>query len=466
MPSKSFNMINNKATARPGKDITLNISHYISLIFYFFIFMLIALEIKAGAEEFSWQRPVEKGINYTHVKRNTPTGPLHVHVLVIDLKNKNIGIRPELANRKLGYLEKTSSIALKSDAIAAINGSFFITKKDLNLPVGNLIINKKPLSRSILNRSAVGFTDDKNIIFGMPKIKGYAVNLKNRKSITIWGINRPRKNNETVVYTDEFGDTTRTNMWGKEIVVDKNNKVIKKGIGNSAIPKDGFVISLHGWSRDFYDNVRVGNIIELNYMLINGWQDVTHAITGGPLLIEDGRIVVEKSLAKEKFSGHMLPPNSRTAIGVSSDNKLILAVVDKRNGISRGMTYTELAKIMKDLGATYAMGLDGGGTSTMYLAGHVVNYPLDFSERPVSNALLITYKGWSLSKAFSERKLFSSSTSRLTEDAFKKILMENAELASPSYVQRPEDYGMFGLIDIYNKVIKPVIPKVYLENNN
>lgn len=435
-------------------------------LFYVSLLIITIFNIKAEADEFSWQRPVEKGINYTHVKRGTPTGTLHIHVLEIDLKNKNIGIRPELANRKLGYLEKTSSIALKSDAIAAINGSFFITKKDLNLPVGNLIIDKKPLSRSILNRSAVGFTVDKNIIFGMPKIKGYAVNMKNRKSITIWGINRPRKNDETIVYTDEFGDNTRTNIWGKEIAVDKNNKVIRKGTGNSAIPKDGFVISLHGWSRDFYDNVRIGNKIELNYMLINGWQNVTHAITGGPLLIEDGMIIVEKSLAREKFSRHMLPPNSRTAIGVSSDNKLILAVVDKRYGISRGTTYTELAKIMKELGAIYAMGLDGGGTSTMYLAGHVVNYPLDFSERPVSNALLITYKGWSLSKAFSEKKLFSSSTSRLTEDAFKKILMENTELAPASYVQRPEDYGMYGLMDIYNKVVKPVIPKAYVEDNN
>ncbi|GAG12962.1 unnamed protein product, partial [marine sediment metagenome] len=215
----------------------------------FVLFLLIALTVchAAKAAEYIWQKSVEKGINYTHIKRKTAKGTLHIHLLMIDLKNEKINIMPALANGKLCQLEKTSNIALDSEAIAAINGSFFATKDNLNLPIGNLIINKKLLSKSMLNRTAVGFTDDKKIMFGIPKVKGYVINKRNRKSIVIWGINSPRRQDETIIYTEEFGDNTKTNKWGKEIVVDKNDKVIKKGIGNSKIPKNGFVISLHGW---------------------------------------------------------------------------------------------------------------------------------------------------------------------------------------------------------------------------
>ncbi len=50
-------------------------------------------------------------------------------------------------------------------------------------------------------------------------------------------------------------------------------------------------------------------------------------------------------------------------------------VVDGRNpGISEGMNYPELAAFAKDtLGAEWAINQDGGGSSTMWIQGHVVN---------------------------------------------------------------------------------------------
>jgi exopolysaccharide biosynthesis protein len=53
------------------------------------------------------------------------------------------------------------------------------------------------------------------------------------------------------------------------------------------------------------------------------------------------------------------------------------------------MTLKELAKYMKKLGAVDAMNLDGGGSTTFFLMGKVLNSPSDGRERPVSQALVI-----------------------------------------------------------------------------
>ena len=53
------------------------------------------------------------------------------------------------------------------------------------------------------------------------------------------------------------------------------------------------------------------------------------------------------------------------------------------------MRFEELAALMKELGAVDAMALDGGGSTTLYAGGKVVNSPSGGSERRVANSILI-----------------------------------------------------------------------------
>jgi exopolysaccharide biosynthesis protein len=54
------------------------------------------------------------------------------------------------------------------------------------------------------------------------------------------------------------------------------------------------------------------------------------------------------------------------------------------------MTLTEIANMMRKLGAWQAMNFDGGGSTTMVIDGAVVNKPSDKEgERAVGNALLV-----------------------------------------------------------------------------
>lgn len=85
----------------------------------------------------------------------------------------------------------------------------------------------------------------------------------------------------------------------------------------------------------------------------------------------------------------------RTALGLSADKQtLLLAVVDGRATTRIGMTCDELGALLEGLGAADAVNLDGGGSSTMWLAGTgVLNNPSDGSQRVVGNHLAIQAAG-------------------------------------------------------------------------
>lgn len=123
-------------------------------------------------------------------------------------------------------------------------------------------------------------------------------------------------------------------------------------------------------------------------------QGVTNAFSFGPALVKNGEIAGDFSHVEiDKNFGNRSIQNSnpRTGIGMISPNHFLFIVVDGRStGYSRGMTLTEFADLFKKLGATEAYNLDGGGSSTMYFMGRVVNNPLGKgSERGVSDIIYI-----------------------------------------------------------------------------
>lgn len=117
---------------------------------------------------------------------------------------------------------------------------------------------------------------------------------------------------------------------------------------------------------------------------------VWQAFTFGPGLLEDGGITVglNDEVGRAKAS------NPRTAIGIIDANHFVFVVSDGRTDESAGLTLYELAAFMQKLGVTTAYNLDGGGSSTMYFNGQVVNNPTSggrIKERGVSDIVYIGY---------------------------------------------------------------------------
>jgi hypothetical protein len=124
----------------------------------------------------------------------------------------------------------------------------------------------------------------------------------------------------------------------------------------------------------------------------------TAVLGPGPRLLRAGRVAVSATVEGFKppqapgfFRSFVAGRNPRTLAGVRPDGTLLLVTVDGgRPGWSAGMTLTEAARLMRSLGATDALNLDGGGSSTMVVRGEVVNRPSDrVGERPVGNGLFV-----------------------------------------------------------------------------
>ena len=117
---------------------------------------------------------------------------------------------------------------------------------------------------------------------------------------------------------------------------------------------------------------------------------VVNLLAFGPALVENGEIVVDT----KSEVGQSMSSNPRTAIGIIDENHYIIIVSDGRTSESQGLSLYEMAEVMKSYGVKTAYNLDGGGSSTMYFNGQVINKPTtngNISERAVSDIVYIGY---------------------------------------------------------------------------
>lgn len=111
----------------------------------------------------------------------------------------------------------------------------------------------------------------------------------------------------------------------------------------------------------------------------------------GPALVENGEVAVGESTEV----GKAMANNPRTAVGIIDELHYVFVVADGRSSESEGLSLCELAQVMKDLGCETAYNLDGGGSSTMYFNGRIINKPTtsgrSIKEREVSDIVYIGY---------------------------------------------------------------------------
>ena len=115
----------------------------------------------------------------------------------------------------------------------------------------------------------------------------------------------------------------------------------------------------------------------------NTWQTFEF----GPLLVENGEPVeLPKSFYVNCADGY---DNPRTAIGQKGPLHYVIIIVDgRREGYSTGASIPQVQQLFIDEGVDFAFNLDGGGSTTLYFLGEVINMPSGGKERSVSDIIM------------------------------------------------------------------------------
>jgi len=323
------------------------------------------------------------GIKYYSLNLRKPEGNQHVHILSIDLTKRKI--IATLAGKSAGDRKPLSVICSNTHAIAGINGTYFW--KDYG-PLGLFIVDHEIISAPILRRAAFGIADNNTIIWGNPVFKGQIELERGKRSFYFDGINQFPGDGKIILFTQEFGKKTPAYKDCKEIII-INDRIWSISHGECYIPPGGYVLSAYGKSSHILDHVLLLEKVFIMAGLDFHWSLAKYAVGGGPRLLKNGKFIVsfiEEGFRKNIFLGRA----PRTAIGETKNGKLIFIVVDGRQPVySIGATLEELAELLRNLGCVNAINLDGGGSSTMYFNGKIMNRPSDGNERPINNAIII-----------------------------------------------------------------------------
>jgi exopolysaccharide biosynthesis protein len=335
----------------------------------------------------------QAGLSYEH---RQSAGPVSMHIAVIDPHEYSIEAVRAL-DQGTGR-ETVSAMARRERAVVGVNGGFFRIGGDYDgEPVGILKIEDQWFSDPRLPRAAIGWAQDGNtVVIGRVAMR-WKIRIGERE-YGIDGLNRERGAWQVVLYTDEFGPSTLAHGGGVELAVDRGGRVIRATRkGDAAIPPQGLVVSFGSRRVEDAPSGCIGEPARVSFEFASpegepeaAWRKMDFIVGGTPLLIRHGERIGDYGVERIR-SNFVEERHPRTAVGIRSDGSWVLVVVDGRNeSLSVGMTLAELTDLMLSLDCVDALNLDGGGSSTFYLYGQVVNHPSDLTgERPVSDAILI-----------------------------------------------------------------------------
>ena len=171
--------------------------------------------------------------------------------------------------------------------------------------------------------------------------------------------------------------------WKHEGAVAFDGKKMKIGYGNNAS----------------YLKNKMPDIFSSSPILIDNYKPVGAAFVG-----DISELDLDK-LHYEDYRRHQGVRHPRTAIALSRSNKLLLITIDGRSENGAGMSAKEVTEFLCEyFNPRYALNLDGGGSTTMYIKGSgesltdVINYPTDnkrydhYGQRRVPTHILVKRK--------------------------------------------------------------------------
>ncbi len=303
----------------------------------------------------------------------------------------------------------------RNDVIVAINGTFYYM--DTGVTIGGFVHSgwyDKPFG-NLGGGSGFAWQQDRSAFIGEcvyhPYNKQRITNLSTGKTLYFDTINFPREDQDLVIYTPQFDRDSQREGEITEILVELTRTLgirpypdmtvgfvrqVSDAEGPIPIPFDHIVISAHHNNnrQKLRENLHVGDRIGISIDVVSlkedceeslplNWANTYASIGGSFFFLKDGEIQ-----SFDNLGATLRHP--RTAICYNTDYIYFVVVDGRQKNYSIGMTMDEIAHFCKDdLGATWGINQDGGGSSTMWIQGQIVNSPSDGAERPVANGMMM-----------------------------------------------------------------------------
>jgi exopolysaccharide biosynthesis protein len=336
------------------------------------------------------------GVTYKLLKR---PGPLRIHVLDVAPEWRS-HLKPALATDEVREVEPLLSLARRRGALAAINGGYFVVYPDQGIPgdpAGLSVIDGQLISESVGARGCLILSPEVGIAPVSSSLNLVAEDGARRR---LNGRNRSldlirsgqahdvtqHTQDEIVEYLPVFGPQT-PGQGSLEAVIQGGTVTALRAPGGP-IPSDGSVLAADAEARTWLEqHCGPGTHPRVDWSLS---QPARSLIAGGPILLHQGRIDLHP--ASEGFAPKFYARrHPRTLVGIKPNGHLLLVVVDGHNPrLSRGQTLRESAELLKALGCSEGLNLDGGGSSTMVIGDQVVNLPSDpTGPRSIGDGLLL-----------------------------------------------------------------------------
>lgn len=299
----------------------------------------------------SLYQPLPSSVHIYFTNEPIDTSPFRAYYLIADLKDKKLDFTVDTSRDR--RLTPSTFYERNNKALVVVNTTFFSFETNRNLNV--VIKNGKMVSYTAPVRGT-----DKDSINRYYYFKGAIGISSNRKADIAWLLS-----DSAIQYPIAYQFPVKRIQWGKfqpDIVFSYNDSIY------------------------IFDGPSLKKIIN------NRWKVLT-AVGGGPVLLQENRIMITND-EERMFAGKAInDKHPRTAMGYTKDGKLIILVIEGRNKNAGGATLTQEAQIFKDLGCWEALNLDGGGSSCMLVNGKETIKVSDASgQRPVPAVFIIRKK--------------------------------------------------------------------------
>lgn len=327
-----------------------------------------------------------------------PAGPWEIRVIRVERENPAVSLMTALGEGRLrgrealtGIVDREAALAPQARVVAAINADFFRMRGPAMGGVGGACVRNGELITTPRGRPALFVDAD-----GSPRIETTQTSATVTVGERTWpmdGMNMPDQGGEGAVqmFTEiggwqlcdgcvvaelQGGPLQTQGQW--EAIV---TEVIAPGTDRQAGSGEALIAARDEPTRAALLQARAGEVVQIALETPPFDAPVLQAVGGSHVLVRGGEVVAGDQVR-----------HPRTAAG-SNDREMIFVTVDGRQpGWSVGMTLTELAELMQRLGCTDAINLDGGGSTTAWAQGSVINRPSGGVERPIANAVFVLYE--------------------------------------------------------------------------